>query len=94
MPEEYNGGLITPVFKKGTSFDTGNYRPIAMTEPIPHLYAGNLMRACWSTQKPRDFEQKPRQNLDMITLRCISILRCSTVLTRPGVPSSLSLRAF
>ena len=28
------------------------------------------------------------------TLRCISSMRCSTVLTRPSVPNSLSLRAF
>ena len=42
VPEEYNGGLISPVFKKGDSLDTSNYRPIAVTDAIMRLYAGIL----------------------------------------------------
>ena len=42
VPKEDNGGLITPVFKKGASLDTSNYRPIAVTEPLLRLYAGIL----------------------------------------------------
>ena len=42
VPKEYNGGLITPVFNQGASLDTSNYRPIAVTEPLMHLYAGIL----------------------------------------------------
>ena len=42
VPKEYNGGLITPVFKKGASLDTSNYRPIAVTQPLMRLYAGIL----------------------------------------------------
>ena len=40
VPPEYNGGLISPVFKKGDSLDPGNYRPIAVTEAILRLFAG------------------------------------------------------
>ena len=42
IPPDINGGLVTPVFKKGDPLDTGNYRPIAVTEPIMRLYAGIL----------------------------------------------------
>ena len=42
IPANINGGLVTPVFKKGDPLDTGNYRPIAVTEPIMRLYAGIL----------------------------------------------------
>ena len=42
VPESINTSLITPVYKKGDPFDTGNYRPIAVTEPIMRLYAGIL----------------------------------------------------
>ena len=44
VPKEYNGGLVTPVFMKGASLDAGNYRPIAVTEPILRLYA-NILNA-------------------------------------------------
>ena len=37
-----NPGLITPVFKKGDPFDTANYRPIAVMQPVARLYAGLL----------------------------------------------------
>ena len=39
IPSEINGGLVTPVFKKGDPLCTDNYRPIAVTEPIMRLYA-------------------------------------------------------
>lgn len=39
IPSEVNGGLVTPVFKKGDPLCTDNYRPIAVTEPIMRLYA-------------------------------------------------------
>ena len=39
IPSQVNGGLVTPVFKKGDPFCTENYRPIAVTEPIMRLYA-------------------------------------------------------
>ena len=42
VPEKYNGGLISPVFKKGDSLDTSNYRPIAVTDAIMRLYASIL----------------------------------------------------
>ena len=42
VPESINASLITPVYKKGDPFDTSNYRPIAVTEPIMRLYAGIL----------------------------------------------------
>ena len=42
VPAEYNGGLISPVFKKGDSLDQGNYRPIAVTEAVMRLFAGIL----------------------------------------------------
>ena len=44
VPKEYNGGLVTPVFKEGASLHAGNYRPIAVTEPILRLYA-NILNA-------------------------------------------------
>ena len=44
MPKDYNGGLVTPVFKEGASLNAGNYRPIAVTEPILRLYA-NILNA-------------------------------------------------
>ena len=42
VPESINVSLVTPVYKKGDPFDTSNYRPIAVTEPIMRLYAGIL----------------------------------------------------
>ena len=42
IPNEVNGGLVTPVFKKGDPLCTDNYRPIAVTEPIMRLYASIL----------------------------------------------------
>ena len=39
VSSQVNGGLVTPVFKKGDPFCTENYRPIAGTEPIMRLYA-------------------------------------------------------
>ena len=42
VPKEYNGGLITTVFKKGASLDTSNYRPITVTDSLMRLYAGIL----------------------------------------------------
>ena len=42
IPTDINGGLITPVFKKGDPLDTGDYRPIAANEPIMRLYDGIL----------------------------------------------------
>jgi hypothetical protein len=37
VPDFVNGGLVTPVFKKGDPFDTSNYRPITVTEPLMRL---------------------------------------------------------
>ena len=42
IPSEINGGLVTPVFKKGDPLCTNDYRPIAVTEPIMRLYANIL----------------------------------------------------
>ena len=42
VPSQVNGGLVTPVFKKGDPLCTDNYRPIAVTEPIMRLYASIL----------------------------------------------------
>ena len=42
VPPKYNGGLVSPVFKKGDGLDLGNYRPIAVTEAILRLFAGIL----------------------------------------------------
>ncbi len=42
VPDGFNTGLVTPVYKRGDACDTGNYRPIAVTEPIMRLYAGLL----------------------------------------------------
>ena len=42
VPSAVNGSLITPVFKKGDPLCTGNYRPIAVTEPAMRLYANIL----------------------------------------------------
>ena len=39
IPSQVNGGLVTPVFKKGDPLCTANYRPIAVTEPVMRLYA-------------------------------------------------------
>ena len=39
IPTEVNGGLVTPVFKKGDPLCSDNYRPIAVTAPIMRLYA-------------------------------------------------------
>jgi hypothetical protein len=39
IPSEVNGGLVTPVFKKGDPLCTDIYRPIAVTEPIMRFYA-------------------------------------------------------
>ena len=39
IPGEVNGGLVTPVFKKGDPLCTDHYIPIAVTEPIMRLYA-------------------------------------------------------
>ena len=39
IPRQVNGGLVTPVFKKGDPLCTSNYRPIAVTEPVMRLYA-------------------------------------------------------
>ena len=42
VPDFVNEGLVTPVFKKGEPFDTSNYRPITVTEPLMRLYASIL----------------------------------------------------
>ena len=42
VPPEYNGGLISPIFKKSDSLDPGKYRLIAVTEAILGLFAENL----------------------------------------------------
>ena len=42
VPTQVNGGLVTPVFKKGDPLCTDNYRPIAVTEPVMRLYASIL----------------------------------------------------
>ena len=39
VPPSLNHALVTPVYKKGDSQDTANYRPIAITEAIMRLYA-------------------------------------------------------
>ena len=42
VPPKYNGGLVSPVFKKGDSLDPNNHRPIAVTDAIMRLFAGVL----------------------------------------------------
>ena len=42
VPTQVNGGLVTPVFKKGDPLCTDNCRPIAVTEPVMRLYASIL----------------------------------------------------
>ena len=42
MPPDINGGLVTPLFKRGDPLDTSNHGPIAVTKPIMRLYAGIL----------------------------------------------------
>ena len=42
VPASANGGLVKPVYKKGSKIDPLNYRPIAVTEPVMRLYAGIL----------------------------------------------------
>ncbi len=42
VPTTLNSSWITPVFKKGDPFDTANYRPIAVMQPIACLCAGVL----------------------------------------------------
>jgi hypothetical protein len=44
VPARFNTGLVTPVYKRGDACEPGNYRPIAVTEPIMRLYAGILNR--------------------------------------------------
>ena len=39
VPACVNEELVTPVFMKGDPFDTANYRPIAVTDPLMRLYA-------------------------------------------------------
>ena len=45
VPKENNDGLLTPVFKKGASLDTGDYRLIAETQTILRLDA-EILSAC------------------------------------------------
>ncbi len=42
VPSAFNVSLVSPVYKRGDPCDTGNYRPIAVTEPILRLYAAIL----------------------------------------------------
>ncbi len=42
VPAFVSEGLIAPVFEKGDPFDTSNYRPITITEPLMRLYASIL----------------------------------------------------
>jgi hypothetical protein len=42
IPAESNVCLVTPVYKKGDAYDTGNYRPIAVGESLMRLYANVL----------------------------------------------------
>lgn len=44
VPAAFNAALVTPVFKRGDACDPGNYRPIAVTEPVMRLYA-NILNA-------------------------------------------------
>ena len=42
VPSAVNGGLVSPVFKRGDPLDTSNYRPVTVTEPVMRLYASIL----------------------------------------------------
>ncbi len=44
VPDFANLAPVTPIFKKGDTTDTANYRPIAVSEPILRLYA-NILNA-------------------------------------------------
>ena len=39
LPTVRNVCLVTPIFKKGDAFDTGNYRPIAVGDSLMRLYS-------------------------------------------------------
>lgn len=42
VPSDLNVSLISPIYKRGDSSDTKNYRPIAVSDPILRLYANML----------------------------------------------------
>lgn len=44
VPAALNVSLVTPVYKRGPAAEPGNYRPIAVGEPLLRLYASILNR--------------------------------------------------
>jgi hypothetical protein len=42
LPTVENVCLVTPIYKKGDAFDTGNYRPIAVGDSLVRLYSSVL----------------------------------------------------
>ena len=53
LPADVISSLVAPVFKKGDRADPGNYRPIAVGEPLCRLYAAILNKriVSWAEDK-------------------------------------------
>jgi len=44
VPQSWKTSLVTPIFKKGDTTDTADYRPIAVGEPFSRLYASIFLQ--------------------------------------------------
>jgi len=53
VPEDWKTANVTPIFKKGSKAERGNYRPVSLTSVccklLESILRDKMMHTCWTT---------------------------------------------
>jgi len=94
VPDFASLAPVTPIFRKGETNDTENYRPLAATEPILRLYANILNARVISLTEKCTLRAPSQAGSGLPYPLCTLFLPSSTSSNSPPVHTPLSIVIF